>query len=190
MVTVCVSCSVLFLCFTDLVSMETGAAFVFLLLWANRCQLGIFLCSPPSLGSKGKVGARQEDLPRPGAPGVGGSSPRDHGVSPPVGDPCLAWPVWGCCALSVMRSWVEHVRCGSWTSAPPPRAPLTQKWLPATGNRRLVGKPLLLAGTLGEAFNLSRAGFLARGWRGFEPLWSWDPLRKPHIWVNCKITVI
>ena len=70
--------------------METGAAFVFLLLWVNQCQLGIFLCSPPSLGSKGKVGARQEDLQRPGAPGVGDSSPRDHRVSPPVGDPCLA----------------------------------------------------------------------------------------------------
>lgn len=94
-------------------------------------------------------------------------------------------------AMRVTRSRVEHVRCGLWTLSTPISAPPdSQRWLLATGNRRLVGEPLLLAGTWGEAFNLSRPWFLSRGWRGFEPLWSWDPLRKPHIWVNCKITVI
>ena len=91
------------------------------------------------------------------------------------------WPDLCGVAVSVMRSWVEHVRCGLWTPSTPPRAPSTQRWLLATGNRRLAGRLLLLAGTLGEGFNLSRPWFLAREWRGFEPLWSWDPLRKPHI---------
>ena len=72
------------------------------------------------------------------------------------------WPDLCGVAVSVMSSWVEHVRCGLWTPSTPPRAPSTQRWLLATGNRRLAGRLLLLAGTLGEGFNLSRAWFLAR----------------------------
>ena len=52
----------LFLCLASRVSMETGAAFVLPLLWANRCPVKVILYSPapfPFWGSKEEVGAVQ-----------------------------------------------------------------------------------------------------------------------------------
>lgn len=69
--------------------METGAAFVLLLLWANRCLLGIFLCCLPplpNLASKREVGAAggwTGGLWWPGAPGAVGWGVT---VSPPAWD--------------------------------------------------------------------------------------------------------
>lgn len=124
--------SVLFLCSASRVSMETGAAFVWPLLWANRCRMGIFLCSLPPLQFRIKEGGGGKARLTGGLVVAGGAWGRGA-TSPPAPPPTCCLVGLCSCALGTLRP-AHGGRCGV-----VPRCSLRQR--PATWGRRLGGRP-------------------------------------------------